>query len=123
MSWSGAQLKIDEGSEADPGSSDALSLPIVETPETITFSIVFTGAEISTGSRFDIFLDIMCVIDHIRSDVICVTVKKQLDDDTPFLYPATQKVAGYYVIPSENFELLSVCPSVRPSALRFRTLT
>ena len=33
----------------------------------------------------------------------------------PFLYPATQKVAGYYVIPSENFEILSVCPSVRPS--------
>ena len=30
-----------------------------------------------------------------------------------FLCPAT-KVAGYYVIPSE---LLSVCPSVRPSAV------
>ena len=29
-----------------------------------------------------------------------------------FLYPATQKVAGYYVIPFENFEILSVCPSV-----------
>ena len=26
-----------------------------------------------------------------------------------FLYPATQEVEGYYVIPSENFE----CPSVR----------
>ena len=32
-----------------------------------------------------------------------------------FLYPATQKVAGYYVIPSENFEILSVCPSVSAS--------
>ena len=33
-----------------------------------------------------------------------------------FLFPATQKVAGYYTIPSEPFE----CPSgyVRPSALR-----
>ena len=38
---------------------------------------------------------------------------------TVFLYPATQKVAGYYVIPSE----LSECPFVRPSELRFRTLT
>ena len=29
------------------------------------------------------------------------------------LNPATQKVVGYYVIPSENFESLSVCrPSV-----------
>ena len=37
---------------------------------------------------------------------------------TVFLYPATQKVAGYYVIPSEPFE----CPFVRPSELRFRTL-
>ena len=27
------------------------------------------------------------------------------------LYPASQKVAGFYVIPSEPFE----CPSVRPS--------
>ena len=32
-----------------------------------------------------------------------------------FLHPATQKVVGYYVIPSENFEILSVCPSVHPS--------
>ena len=40
-----------------------------------------------------------------------------------FLYPATQKVAGYYVILSENVEILSVCPSGRPSALGFRTLT
>ena len=38
---------------------------------------------------------------------------------TVFLYPATQKVAGYYVIPSGPFE----CPFVRPSELRFRTLT
>ena len=38
---------------------------------------------------------------------------------TVFLYPATQKVARYYVIPSEPFE----CPFVRPSELRFRTLT
>ena len=31
----------------------------------------------------------------------------------PFLYPTTQKVAGYYVIPSENFECPSVHMSVR----------
>ena len=38
------------------------------------------------------------------------------------LYPATQKVAGYYVIPSELW--VSVRPSsVRPSALRFLALT
>ena len=36
-----------------------------------------------------------------------------------WLYFATQKVAGYYVIPFENYE----CPSIHPSALRFRTLT
>ena len=38
-----------------------------------------------------------------------------------FLYPATQKVAGYYFIPSELwvFIHLSDCPS----ALRFRALT
>ena len=30
---------------------------------------------------------------------------------TVFLYPATQNVAGYYIIPSEPFE----CPSVRAS--------
>ena len=46
---------------------------------------------------------------------------------THIFYPTTQKVAEYYVIPSEDFEILSVCPSVRlsvrPSALRFRTLT
>ena len=40
-----------------------------------------------------------------------------------FLHPATQKVVGYYVIPSENFECLSFRPSICPSALRFRTLT
>ena len=51
-----------------------------------------------------------------------------------FLYPATQKVAGYYVIPSElwvsvrpsvrpSSVRLSVRPSVCPSALRFRALT
>ena len=34
------------------------------------------------------------------------------------LYPATQKV-----IHSKTFEILSVCPSVHSSALRFRTLT
>ena len=38
---------------------------------------------------------------------------------TVFLYPATQKVVGYYVKPSEPFE----CPFVRPSELPFRTLT
>ena len=32
----------------------------------------------------------------------------------PLVYAPPQKVAGYYVIPSE---LLSVCPSVRPSAV------
>ena len=32
-----------------------------------------------------------------------------------FLYPTTQKVAGYYVIPSENFECLSIHPSVSTS--------
>ena len=43
-----------------------------------------------------------------------------------FLYPATQKVAGYYVIPSELWVSVrrpSIRPSVRPSALRFRALT
>ena len=38
-----------------------------------------------------------------------------------FLYPATQKVAGYYVIPSELW--VSVSLSVHLSALRFRALT
>ena len=38
-------------------------------------------------------------------------------------YPATQKVAGHYVIPSEPFECPFVHPSVHPSALRFHTLT
>ena len=33
------------------------------------------------------------------------------------LYPATQKVAGYYVIPSENFECLSVSASFPDSNL------
>ena len=40
-----------------------------------------------------------------------------------FLYPATSKSAGYYVIPTAKNLLLSVRPSVRPSALRFRALT
>ena len=31
------------------------------------------------------------------------------------LYPPHKKVAGYYVIPSEKFEILSVCPSVSAS--------
>ena len=34
-----------------------------------------------------------------------------------FLCPATKKVAGYYVIPSD---ILSVCPSVRPSVVHHR---
>ena len=34
---------------------------------------------------------------------------------TVFLYPATQKVAGYYVIPSEPFECPFVRLSIRPS--------
>ena len=38
-------------------------------------------------------------------------------------YPATQTVAGYYVILSEPFQCPSVLPSVRPSAFRFRALT
>ena len=33
----------------------------------------------------------------------------KLNDSQLFLYPATQKVAVYYVTPSEPFE----CPSVR----------
>ena len=37
--------------------------------------------------------------------------KNEIHTFTLFLYPATQKEAGYYVIPSENFE----CPSVHPS--------
>ena len=52
-------------------------------------------------------------------------------DNTPmqytvFLYPATLKSAGYYVIPSVQkfaFECLSIRPSVRPSALRFHSLS
>ena len=40
-------------------------------------------------------------------------------DKFSFLYPATQKVAGYYVIPSELFE----CLSVHLPVLHFRTLT
>ena len=42
------------------------------------------------------------------------------------LYPATLKSAGYYVIPSVQkfaFECPSVRPSVRPSVLRFRSLS
>ena len=50
----------------------------------------------------------------------------QLRNKFHFLYyPTTQKVAAYYVIPSENFECLScphTWPSVCPSALRFQTL-
>ena len=38
-----------------------------------------------------------------------------------FLYPATQKVAGYYVMHSENFECPSVRLSIRLSALHFRS--
>ena len=34
------------------------------------------------------------------------------DKLTGILYPATQKVAGYYVIHSENFECPSICLSV-----------
>ena len=37
--------------------------------------------------------------------------------DMSFLYPATQKVAGYYVIPSEPFECTSVSPSFPDSNL------
>ena len=44
-----------------------------------------------------------------------------------FLYPATSKSVGYYVIPSAKDLRSSVRPSVRlsvrPSALRFRALT
>ena len=32
-----------------------------------------------------------------------------------FLYPATKKSGGYYVIPSEPFECPSICPSVSAS--------
>ena len=73
-----------------------------------------------------------CVVDHqelslIQVHIIWLCPQHQLIDFVPFwkqwsmffLYPATQKVTGYYVIPSKPFE----CPSVRPSALRFRTLT
>ena len=34
-----------------------------------------------------------------------------------FLYPATQKVAVYYVIHSENFDILSVCSSAQTSGV------
>ena len=43
-----------------------------------------------------------------------------------FLYPATLKRAGYYVIPSVQkfaFEYPSVRPSVHPSALHFSPLS
>ena len=36
------------------------------------------------------------------------------------LYPATRKVARYYVIPSENFECPSARLSVRPPSVRQR---
>ena len=52
----------------------------------------------------------LSITDYSRSDQ--KTGKSSLSYS--FLYPARQKVAGYYVIPSENFEFLSVCPSVRP---------
>ena len=39
-----------------------------------------------------------------------------------FLYPATQKVAGYYIIPSKLWVSVRR-PSVCPSALRFHALT
>ena len=55
MSWSGSQLKVDEGGEADPGSNDALALAIIETPETITFSTVNTEAKIDTGTCVGVY--------------------------------------------------------------------
>ena len=48
---------------------------------------------------------------HLIIFYICSKFHENVFD--PF-YAPPQKVAGYYVIPSE---LLSVCPSVRPSAV------
>ena len=50
------------------------------------------------------------------NDGRCPGSKLQISE---FLYPATQKVAGYNVIPSKPFE----CPSVCLSMLRFRAPT
>ena len=47
-----------------------------------------------------------------------VRIKEPCHEKTCFLYPATLKSAGYYVIPSVQkfvFECPSVRPSVRPS--------
>ena len=73
---------------------------------------------------------ITCV-STIMPNKIGLVVRMFLKFFVTFLYPATQNVTGYYVIPSKPsvrpYVRLSVrpssfLPSVRPSAIRFRAL-
>ena len=50
-----------------------------------------------------------------KSPCIPLSFDGQRRKSSQFLYCSTQKVAGYYVIPSENSEILSVRPSVSAS--------
>ena len=52
----------------------------------------------------------------IRFALVC-RPSRLFIEDIYFLYPPTQKVAGYYVIPSEPFECLSVSASFPDSNL------
>ena len=74
----------------------------------INIKLIIENRELATGSLFEktsrIFQN--CKIENRESG----TGNRKL---VPY-YAPPQKVAGYYVIPSE---LLSVCPSVRPSAV------
>ena len=64
--------------------------------------------------------------DKTLSKLLCSTIPIPVHDlkikvtDFDFFMPRHQKVAGYYVIPSEILSVrpsvrLSVCPSIRPS--------
>ena len=50
---------------------------------------------------------------HVKTLYI-INIRYEYEISKLHIYAPPQKVAGYYVIPSE---LLSVCPSVRPSAV------
>ena len=76
---------------------------------------LFCGASSSSEPKpiqDDFQHDFALVTDEADSSVFWQSCK------LPFLCPATKKVAGYYVIPSDILSVCpSVCPSVRPSAV------
>ena len=67
-----------------------------------------------TNDSEDNYISILFSCEQILYEMQIVQCQHLLLLEIPYFYAPPQKVAGYYVIPSD---ILGVCPSVHPSAV------